>query len=460
MNDEIRAIEEQIKRVEEEIRARGGQLEEEKKSIEDITSAVKTLREVAQALRADADALLLSAESPLTPIQRLTEANRQFEEMLIRARGGDIEAARALAGFGKGLIGEAQSVFASSQAFQDIFFKVRAALLEVASLNEDQAILLEGSVSLEEKSLEELEQIRKELIDQRDNLTSLLGIEDRAEEIAKLTKELGLTGSESLDQLRTLRSDLEKKLEAVRLTFEQEIKNVGVIFDAAIAREQAALELRLQELRDIAIVELETLRLVIGDRFDALIAATLNPAWVVTVVTALNNIASKIGAPTVTPPPPPPGGGGGPLPPPNLGPRVLNWPGFGSAPPSPDLLSQFDFVRFSFPGGDFSPLIKAQHGGIFTGSQPIPTLIHPPEAVIPLKSGGRSVLEIDYNRMKEVFAEALAERGSGSQINIPIEVRTEDGEMLVRRTIRRLSDESSSGKIFIDARAVGKHRRP
>ena len=106
------------------------------------------------------------------------------------------------------------------------------------------------------------------------------------------------------------------------------------------------------------------------------------------------------------------------------------------------------------------PLIRALQGGIFTGSQPIPTLIHPPEAVIPLKSGGRSVLEIDYNRMKEVFAEALAERGSGSQINIPIEVRTEDGEMLVRRTIRRLSDESSSGKIFIDARAVGKHRRP
>ena len=451
--DQISAIEEQIKTTEDEIRARGAQLEQEKKSIEDITQAVQALREVARALREEADALLLSAESPLTPIQRFAEANRQFEETLARARSGDIEAAKALAGFGKGLISEAQAVFASSQPFQDIFLKVRSALLEVADLNEKQANLLGGSVSLEEKSLEELEQIRRELISQRDNLKTLLSIENRSEEIAKLTNDLGLTGKESLAALRQMRTELESKLAGLQDIFDQRAKEISAIFEAAIAKEQAALDLRLQELRDIAIAELEALRTALNDKFTALITATMNPAWVTTVVAALNNIALKIGA---APGPPPPGP---PPPPPNLGPRVLNWPGFGSAPPPADLLRNFDFVRFSLPGGDFSPLVKAQHGGVFTRPTGVLLAEHGPEAVIPLRNSGGSILEIDYDRMKEVFAEALAERGERGQINIPIEVRTEDGETLVRRTIRRLADESSSGKIFIDARAVGKRRR-
>ena len=100
-----------------------------------------------------------------------------------------------------------------------------------------------------------------------------------------------------------------------------------------------------------------------------------------------------------------------------------------------------------------------QHGGIVTRSTFAMLGEHGPEAVIPLKRVGQPSLDIDYDHMRSVFAEALAENTASSPQNVHVQVVTERGEVIVEKVIRRLADESTNGKIVIHARGIGNLRR-
>ncbi len=77
------------------------------------------------------ESLNLSDLSPLTPEQRLEEAQSQFDDLTRRALAGDFEAIQALPNAARQLLQEAQGMFASGQGFQDIFDLVNSILDQV-----------------------------------------------------------------------------------------------------------------------------------------------------------------------------------------------------------------------------------------------------------------------------------------------------------------------------------------
>lgn len=70
------------------------------------------------------DSLLLSDLSPLTPDQRLAEAQAQYEALLAAAQGGDLDALAQLQAAAQAYLGEAQSFYGGVGPYDSIFASV------------------------------------------------------------------------------------------------------------------------------------------------------------------------------------------------------------------------------------------------------------------------------------------------------------------------------------------------
>jgi len=84
------------------------------------------------------DSLGLSSLSPLTPQEQLQEAQQQYQDLLARAMGGDLDALGQLQGAANTYLGQAQSYYGGVGAYGGIFDGVQAqiqALLDRGPLN-------------------------------------------------------------------------------------------------------------------------------------------------------------------------------------------------------------------------------------------------------------------------------------------------------------------------------------
>lgn len=581
----ISALDEQI-RVHEQ--AQQDILRIEEQTAEERLRMVESMRDVARTLREELASQLLGPLSPLTPIERLTEIQRQFAEALAAARGGDTEAARRAAGLRTQLLEEASAVFASSQPFQQIFQESGAALEEIAGQLERDAQLIELEAIREAtenlgltgaESLEELIALRRSLQEE------LEGLDDTTRrKLEILRQQLGnlLSGqSTNIDEMIAARDVLVTELENLRDPFEdftdefeQSIQDEINAWDEIIARQTQQFDTAIADARDAAVVQLQNLAslaeqsrsemVAVQDRqlaalrqidtavrtsADAMVNAMLppedfgiwwggdspiwvaihHPAWVEDVKAILQTIAGNLPI-TITIP---------------HDPGVVHVEG-----PWADLVTGFLVTHFrqhlnelfswlinhltdrfswfndrqndrflwaydgrlrqhlneviewlagriqnnfefwtpwtrdrneelfrrlaNVLGSIFNRSVSYQEGGFIPAGVVSPAILHGPEIVATPsqfkmamdssitrspRNGDRSVIDIDYEQLGEAVAKAMVGQGGPSQINTHIEVITEDGEKIVDRTIRRIADESTSRKIFIDARAVGKRRR-
>lgn len=107
---------------------------------------IQKLIDFGKQLRGYTDSLKLGNLSPLTTTQKLAEAQKQFQETLAKAQGGDTTAQQALTGKADAYLQLAQTAYASSGAYTSIFQTVTGALeaLGVSSMsNEDKTIMLQ-----------------------------------------------------------------------------------------------------------------------------------------------------------------------------------------------------------------------------------------------------------------------------------------------------------------------------
>ena len=94
--------------------------------------------ELLKNLREYLESLGLSNLSPLTPSERLQEAQAQYNEILMRAMGGDLDALGQLQGAANSYLGEAQSYYGGVGAYSGIFEGVQSqirAILDRGPLN-------------------------------------------------------------------------------------------------------------------------------------------------------------------------------------------------------------------------------------------------------------------------------------------------------------------------------------
>lgn len=199
------------------------------------------MRDAARNLFTAADDLKLSNVSPLAPFQRLNEAQRKFSADLARARGGDIEAAQRLPQLAQQLLAEARTVFASSPQFTAIFNMIQESLRSVGKDLLDQATIAE-------------QQLRK-----------LNNLETIQQEIARLTRELGLRGNESLRELEILQRRVEGQIRILNRELEK-----------AIREEEKLLRDRIAIYQNLAIARLRILQEALERKFDELIEALLD----------------------------------------------------------------------------------------------------------------------------------------------------------------------------------------
>ena len=97
----------------------------------------------------------LGGNSPLTPIQRLQEAQRQFEETLARAKEGDIDAIRQLPQMGDQLLSIGGDFFSTATAgFQSLFDFVTGEVEGVGQSGPE--ILLEAQMQASEQNHSDL----------------------------------------------------------------------------------------------------------------------------------------------------------------------------------------------------------------------------------------------------------------------------------------------------------------
>lgn len=126
--------------------------EAHKRSADKIRATIAQLEQTIGSLAGFRDSLLLSSVSNLSPTGQLTEARRQYEEILAMAKGGDQGAAGRLPGAAQTLLDFSRQVNATGGMFTVDFNKV---------LSDTQGLidLFSSQKSLAERQLEELVRI-------------------------------------------------------------------------------------------------------------------------------------------------------------------------------------------------------------------------------------------------------------------------------------------------------------
>ena len=175
--------------------------------IGDVTAAVEDRyakeMELLKNLGEYLDSLGLSSLSPLTPQEQLQEAQQQYQDLLARAMGGDLDALGQLQGAANTYLGQAQSYYGGVGAYGGIFDDVQAqiqALLDRGPLNSPAeapptvvtgpgggGIVVEPGLGFNELSLAERAAIANELTTVLHDLIALTG-----QSLIEVSSQLGL----------------------------------------------------------------------------------------------------------------------------------------------------------------------------------------------------------------------------------------------------------------------------
>ena len=123
----------------------------------DAGTAIDAANELNQAFRNLGDyakSLLTSELSTLSPGQKLAESGRQYQDMLARARGGDMAALGGLQGAASGYLEQARGYYASSDSYVRIFEEVQGALTELGARAGPEQMYQENTAAWQSSLLE------------------------------------------------------------------------------------------------------------------------------------------------------------------------------------------------------------------------------------------------------------------------------------------------------------------
>lgn len=138
------------------------------------------------------DEMRISDKSPLSPYQQLMEAQRQFQDISTKARAGDEDALGQLTQISQSYLDEAQSYYASSTEYYQIWTEVDRTLLELQTATE-------GTLSETEKQKAALDAQVKGIIDVN---TSVLSVKDALDQYNRVNTETLSALKGSLDLLK------------------------------------------------------------------------------------------------------------------------------------------------------------------------------------------------------------------------------------------------------------------
>jgi hypothetical protein len=142
-----------------------------KRTIGDLTTLIDSLTGFRSSIS-------LSTLSPLTPVQQLAEARRQYDEVLGKARGGDQTAAGQLPELARQLLESSRGVYASGAAYQQTYQQVMRDNDEITKLFEAQRTIaqqqLDVLMGLRDGSAETAQQAHEDAVAIQDAIRGLI----------------------------------------------------------------------------------------------------------------------------------------------------------------------------------------------------------------------------------------------------------------------------------------------
>lgn len=149
-------------RLDAEIEARQAAHEEALKGLQDELEAANKLKSAIQQVRDYAKSLSLSPSAPLSPEARLAESQRQYQDLLRRAQGGDAEAISQLSGASQSYLDAAKQYFGSGTQYSNIFDGVRQAMEQIGAMSAPDPDSIQSHIDdLRKSQSDELAQLRE-----------------------------------------------------------------------------------------------------------------------------------------------------------------------------------------------------------------------------------------------------------------------------------------------------------
>lgn len=242
------------------------------KALNDELDAANRLRDAIKSVAEYAQSMKLGANSPLSPEQRLNEAQRQYQALLTQGNAGDAEAIGKLAGASDAYLEAARNYYGSSSNYQDIFDGVQQAMESIGGmsapdpdsiqaridfLREAQEAQFDALRESQEAKLDELRESQAERMDalresQQERLDAIReGQQEQMDQVREQQQaRLDAIRDASQKIQDQIRQDAQKQIEAAQKVMQQ------TIADLSDPNKNAAI----RELKDRTIAELQAIQ--------------------------------------------------------------------------------------------------------------------------------------------------------------------------------------------------------
>ena len=209
------------------------------KALTDELDAANKLADAIKNINDYVRGMALGGNSPLSPEQRLAEAQRQYQELLGRAQGGDADAMQKLSGASDAYLEASKQYYGSGTQYANTFDAVKNAMTAIGGLSAPDTNSIQSRVDmLREAQAEEMDALR-EL--QSEKLDALREVQQ--------------------DHLDAVREASQKSQDAIREAAQKQIESAQkqtqqTIADLSDPNKNAAI----RELKDRTIAELKALQ--------------------------------------------------------------------------------------------------------------------------------------------------------------------------------------------------------
>lgn len=218
-------------------------------ALQNELEAANKLKSAVEQVRNYARGMALGPNAPLSPEQALTEAQRQYEDLLRRAQGGDAEAISQLSGAADQYLEQAKRYYGSGTQYSNMFDGVKKAMEAIGAMDVTDPDSIQSRIDLlRESQQKEIEDLRKVAQDQIEQLRD--STKDQIEQIKK-------SASDQIDQIKKSTND---QIDQIKTSAEDQINALN---DAANKQIQDLTDpeknLAIKKLKDDTIAELKEL---------------------------------------------------------------------------------------------------------------------------------------------------------------------------------------------------------
>ena len=175
------------------------------KALGDELDAANKLRDAIKGIQDYVRGMALGGNSPLSPEQRLAEAQRQYQDLLARAQGGDADAMQKLSGASDAYLEASKQYYGSGTQYANTFDAVKNAMSAIGGMSAPDPDSIQSRIDLlREAQAEEMDKLRELQSEKLDAIR-----ESQSERLDALRE----SQAERLDAIREIQAD---QLDAIR----------------------------------------------------------------------------------------------------------------------------------------------------------------------------------------------------------------------------------------------------